>query len=288
MKFPSYWSKATATEVDCGGKQVAASCWRWSDTSKEDAHRSALAAAHQVLQRIMRGDHLGDYSYGQRRFREEVIESQTDLQGNLVIAVTRNSYGVLVLNTANVMFIDVDLSPITIRARLRYFFSQLFGGKGPSPEKQQITKTMSRLDEFLSRNLDWGVRLYRTSAGLRMLVTHALFDPCADSTQVQLDAVGADPLYTRLCRNQECFRARLTPKPWRCGHTPNRIAWPQETDEDRRCLEAWLAEYERRQSGYATCRFVGTLGNQSIHSEIEPVIEMHDDFTRAHQDLPLA
>jgi hypothetical protein len=33
----------------------------------------------------------------------------------------------------------------------------------------------------------------------------------------------ADPDYVRLCAVQECYRARLTPKPWRCGDGPNHV-----------------------------------------------------------------
>lgn len=288
MKFYPYWSRAVAQEIDRDGKEVSASCWRWSTTSRDDAHQSALAAARWVVQRMMRGERLGAYSYGQRPLREEVLESRTDARGEPAIAVTRNSYGVLVLNTARVMFADVDLPPVSLRASLRHFFSRLFGGKAPSPQEQQVAAAKVRLEEFLDVNPEWSMRLYRTAAGLRILVTHAPFDPCADSTQMQLESLGSDPLYVRLCRDQGCFRARLTPKPWRCDHTPNRIAWPYETDEARRRFEQWLAEYEQRQRGYATCRFEGSLGVESVHPDVEPVIAMHDELARADQDLPLA
>jgi hypothetical protein len=288
MKFFPYWSKAIAKEIDRDGEEVSASCWRWSSTSSDDAHQSALAAARRVVQRRMRGERLGAYSYGQRPLREEVLESRRDARGDLAIAVTRNSYGVLVLNTARVMFIDVDLPPIPLGASLRYFFSRLFGGKGPSPEDQQVAAAKGRLEAFLDVNPQWSMRLYRTAAGLRILVTHALFDPSADSTRMQLESLGSDPLYVRLCRDQGCFRARLTAKPWRCDHAPNRIAWPFETDGARRQFEQWLADYEQRQRDYATCRYEGSLGGKSVHPDVQPVIEMHDERSRAHQDLPLA
>ncbi|MEQ8791275.1 MAG: hypothetical protein RIC55_33745 [Pirellulaceae bacterium] len=288
MKFFPYWSKAVATQFDRDGNEVSASCWRWSEVSGDDAHRSALAAAHRVLHRRMGGEPLGAYSYGQRPLREEVVQSQFGRHGELAIAVTRNAYGVLVLNTAQVMFIDVDLPPISLGASLRGFFSRLLGGKGPSAEEQQAAQARGRLEAFLDIHPDWGLRLYRTSAGLRMLVTHALFDPCADATQAQLESLGCDPLYMRLCRDQQCFRARLTPKPWRCEHTPNRVVWPHETDEQRRRFENWLAEYKRRQSGYATCRFLEALGVETVHPEVAPVVAIHDELSRALLEMPLA
>lgn len=288
MKFPAYWSKATAEDLDRDGKKVSASCWQWSETSKENAHESALVAAKRVLQHLIRGKKLDRYSYGQRPLREEVIQTHSDDEGNLAIAVSRNSYGALVLNTSSVMFIDIDFVPTTFGESLRYFISRLFGGKGPSPEARQEAEAKGKLEEQLSIDPRWGVRLYRTFAGMRVLVTHTTFDPVADVTLSLLNSVGSDPLYVRLCRDQECFRARLTPKPWRSGHAANRVVWPHENDEQKRRFEQWLAEYDKRHSGYATCRFLGTLGDETVHPEVMPVITIHDKLTRCSEALPLA
>lgn len=288
MKLPVYWSKATAEEIDRDGKTVSASCWRWSDTSKEDAHQSALAAAGQLLQRLMRGERLGRYSYGQRPLREEVLETHSDDEGELSLALTRNSYGAVVLNTARVMFVDLDFAPVTLAERLRYFFSRLLGGKGPSPEAEREARLQGRLDEVLRANPDWGIRWYRTFAGARILVTHAVFDPAAESTRSLLESMGSDPLYVRLCQSQNSFRARLTPKPWRCGHAPNRVPWPHESNDEQMRFEQWRSEYDRLQAGYATCRLLGTRGTAAVHPEAERVIQIHDELTRCHEALPLA
>ena len=45
MRIPAHWSKATAEDMDRDGKKVFFSCWRSSDHSQEEAHRSALAVA---------------------------------------------------------------------------------------------------------------------------------------------------------------------------------------------------------------------------------------------------
>ncbi len=79
--------------------------------------------------------------------------------------------------------------------------------------------------ELWTRNhSDWGWRIYRTRAGLRLLATHALFDPETAAADGVFDALGADPLYRQLCKTQKCFRARLTPKYWRCEATVRRRA----------------------------------------------------------------
>jgi len=287
MKLAPYWSKATIEEADQAGQAVSASCWRWSEVSEQDAHRSALAAAKQIALRLIRGEPLDRYQYGSRPLREELIQSVTDQRGEISLAVTRNRYGSLVLNTAEVMFIDVDFPPIGLGAHLRHFFSKLLGGKGRRPEVQQEAEFRQTLANFVAGHADWGLRIYRTFAGLRVLVTHDLFDPEADQIRRLLESLGADPLYVRLCRNQQCFRARLTPKPWRCGQPVPPGQWPRDDDDQLR-FQSWQAEYERHQAHYATCRYLESLGASAIHPAVRPVIDLHDHFTRCQEPLPLA
>lgn len=293
MWFPKYWSKARVTVPHPRGYQQAASAWGWSDQSLDEARQTAQEKATQVADRLIRdqpvGHGYGTYGSGKRPFREEVIQSFADDQGKLSIAVTRNSYGVLVLNTSRVMFIDLDV-PSYRPPRQPSFFSRLFGAKtNQPPAESPEDKVLGRLDQFLDANPDFAIRLYRTKAGFRALVTNALFDPTSEKTRSLMESLGTDRLYVRLCQQQECFRARLTPKPWRCDYSGNYIAWPQETDEQRQRFEEWLAGYTEMQSGYATCRFVGTRGrSSSVHPEAETVIEIHDRLTRCDDDLPLA
>ena len=68
--------------------------------------------------------------------------------------------------------------------------------------------------------------IYETAGGLRVILAHRKIDPCSDEAARTLDFVGSDPLYLRLCRSQKSFRARLTPKPWRCGHHAPSERWP--------------------------------------------------------------
>jgi len=182
------------------------------------------------------------------------------------------------------MFLDVDFPVLSAGAEIRNFFGGLLGKKGTSPEAE----ARSKVEQFQAAHRELGLRLYRTSAGLRVLVVSALFDPVADSTRKLMESVGTDPLYVRLCRAQECFRARLTPKPWRCGHAQNRVGWPRETDEQQRRFEKWQSEYLARQSNYATCRFLGTMGPEAVHPEIEALVELHDRLTRCQDELELA
>ncbi len=289
MRIPHHWAKGTAEGVDRRGKKVVFSCWRWSETSLEEAAASALDAARQILQRLVGGERLDRYAYGARPLREEILDEHKDSQGNQTAVVTRNSYGCKVLNAATAMFIDIDLPNATVRGGLGYFFKRILG-KVPEaprghPQEEQI---LARLERFCQTNAGWGMRVYRTFAGLRCLATHKAMHPGAPATVEILQSLGSDPLYTRLCTVQKCFRARLTPKPWRCGFRANTIRYPYQSDREKSAFEKWERKYSARSRDFATTRFLRAIGNPSIAPHIQQITEFHDTFTKSDSDLSLA
>ena len=132
------------------------------------------------------------------------------------------------------------------------------------------------------------MRLYRTFAGLRAIVTHDVMDPQSTAALDVLKQLGSDPLYIKLCKAQECFRARLTPKPWRCGCKPNPLRYPI-TDQKLLALVRAMEGGLRRPAGsFATCRFLASLGNPFVHPDVLRIVELHDRMTRAMEKAPLA
>jgi hypothetical protein len=288
LRFPAFWSRATAQQTDAEGQSRSFSCWRWSDVSPQDAYTAAREAAERILRKFLSGERLDRYGYGSRPLREEVLERFADGQGNLLAAITRNAWGALVLNAAGLMFIDIDFAPILPTEQIRYFFRKWFDKSAESPDAARQRQAIERLSEFVRDRSHWCVRVYRTQAGLRAAVVHEPLDPAKDETLSWLELAGCDPLYTRLCRQQQCFRARLTPKPWRCRHHPCPVRWPWDSEQDRAAFDRWQKEYLDKQSGYATCQYVDTLGQGTPHSEFGPIIELHDQLTRALEPLTLA
>jgi len=288
MKIPKFWSKATAEGITARGKAVVFSCWRPSDTSEADAQESALAAAKRILDAFLSGRQLDRYAYGCVPLREEVMNKVCDSEGNLVAAVTRNRYGALVLNTERVLFVDIDFPEVSTGEATKHFFARLLGRTKKTPEAEREENARAGIEQFVAANQGWGLRLYRTLAGLRGIVTHDVFDPKSDVALDVLKRMGSDPLYIRLCKAQECFRARLTPKPWRCGHRANTIPYPMEDAKAGARFEEWKAKYDARQQGYATCRFLGQLGNGDVHPEVGQIVELHDFVTKCNGSLALA
>jgi hypothetical protein len=287
MKISKFWSKGSVHGMTDRGAAVSFACWRPSDISEDDAHESALAAAKRVLDAVLAGKKPDRYAYGCVALREEVVNKVCDHRGLMIAAVTRNSYGSLVLNAERVMFVDIDFPEVKTGEATRHFFARLFGRATRSPEAQREEQARAGVEQFMAQHPRWGLRLYRTFAGLRGIVTHDVFDPKNEATLDILRQLGSDPLYIRLCKAQECFRARLTPKPWRCGHHASDVRYPIPEDHADR-YERWKAKYEVRHRDYATCRFLGHFGLEEPHPEVKQIVELHDFATRCCEPLTLA
>jgi hypothetical protein len=285
VRFPRHWAKASAEATTAKGRVVKASCWRSSDASLEHARAAAADAAHRVARRLAAGDavRLARYAYGDQPLREEVLDT---IGGPERAVITRNAYGCRVLNAARVLFVDVDFPEPRPGAGLARGLRRLFGrdARADAPEPAARAK----IEAWLAAHPDWGLRIYRTRAGLRLAATHALFDPSTPATWDAMTALGCDPLYLRLCRAQQSFRARLTPKPWRCGARVPPARFPFETAAEERTFQSWRADYDQRQRRFATCALVDSLGAVARDGEVDQILAVHDAETRVGSGLPLA
>jgi hypothetical protein len=328
MILPRFWSKGTAQATAPDGRRIPITVWRGSRASPEEAAAEARGAADRMARRIAAGEPFPDrYTYGDRALREEVVrEVSTGPEGEPDAALTRNAYGAVVLNTTRVCFVDVDVEPprgargggAAPGAGARPAVDRLletFGIRpagaigsildavlGPSAAEAAPAEpsgpgaaasgadgpALDRLRRWLQAHPEWGVRVYRTSAGLRYLVTHAVFTPGDAASEEAMRAMGADPHYVKLCRVRKSFRARLTPKPWRIGipNPPHRFPFEGVTEEEE--MRAWVRRYDDASQGRATCLLVEALGSGAVHPEVDPILRLHDEETRAGSGLPLA
>jgi len=258
--------------------------------------------------------------------REEIVREALD--GDVVL--TRNSYGALCLNTPVAMFVDVDapasmafgkgcvgsclLWPVAFGLALWWRWPSVwaalflataaawvFGWLRTQVVRRQEAKdprftdllewTVDQTRTWCHERPEWRVATYETPAGVRLLPLHATFDPASEVTDAFMSHVGADPLYARMCRLQKCFRARVTPKPWRTRFTRAYVGggvWPVTDPVKLSRRQAWIAEYELVLPEYAACRFVRTLGLGAPDERVERIQALHDDLSNATTRLPLA
>jgi hypothetical protein len=325
MIVPAFWAEGRA-QVRHRDRQVTVRRFGWSDTSQAEAQAMADGRAADALRRIVAGEALTrrepKVPYNGAAgvpIREEIVERV----GQAVI--TRNSYGARCLNTPDVLFADVDadipypewlLQVITLGAFIlgvKVWDVAHAWGIGMLPRtaalmviaiaayglrfllvgnlERRVARARARVAAWVAGHPGWAVRLYRTPSGLRVMATHQRFSPADPNVRAFFQAIRVDKVYARMCTNQQCFRARLTPKPWRIGiaaHVkPRPGVWPVAPDR-RHARDAWVARYEAASRGYAACRFVESIGTGTVRIDIEAVRRLHDDESRALQDLPIA
>ncbi len=283
MNLPGFWASASGSANAGPGREIPLKCFGWSDVSVVDARERAAERLGRLIVRVREGAGFpAPYVYASRPIREERIDEMHGASGELQAVVTRNAYGASVLNTAGVLFADVDDPPEGIVARIR----RAFGNRSRRTSGDDAVPV--RIQEFAAANPGWGLRCYRTRAGWRVVVTHDVFDPVSNETTAVLTALGSDPKYVQLTRVQRCFRARLTPKPWRCGVARPERDFPREGAESERAHARWLEEYSMATSSIATCRLVAELGRGRVCDAARTIIARHDADTKATSSLPLA
>jgi hypothetical protein len=175
------------------------------------------------------------------------------------------------------LFLDIDFE-VGLAGAIRGLL------KKQSPEQERL----ERLRRVLESHPDCQFRIYRTAGGLRVIGLGRPFDPAGRDAEVLMQSTGTDRCFIRLCKVQKCFRARLTPKPWRCGALRPWIRYPYRTTEEQQEMQKWIAEYEKQAAHYATCRFIESVGNAEPSADEQILMELHDQITRAASGFPLA
>lgn len=239
MRIPQFWARAKSGGFEAPG---------WSFTSLEEARRVAVERA-KILAEVLSGKRSpeGRYLYGDRPVREPVLETIGD-PAKPEALITRNSYGALCLNTEDVAFVDVD------------------------------NGDLNRIRSAQGKNPSWALRVYRTRAGMRVVAMHARLSPASPEAAELFKALGADPLYIKLCAVQQSFRARLTPKPWRMGlqRLPGSFPWRDAGVEAR--VNEWIQAYDEERTAYAVCELAGVFGAPSGDELIERIVKLHDGW----------
>ncbi len=327
MIVPKFWAEGVLRHRK-KGRQVTVHRFGWSNLNLADAQNMADQRATEALQQAVSGVKLlrrepkvaYDGADGVP-IREEIVEEH----GETVI--TRNSYGALCLNTPDVLFADIDFTPdrrfmfapfILLAGMLIFVFAN--GGLrlgAPvmflatiavaavcvvlsmiwtnSRTKKSLAaseeKARLRISSFCTANPDWKVRIYRTPAGLRALAIHRLFSPAETAVSEFFEALHCDPVYVRMCRRQKCFRARVSPKPWRIGignHLrPRPGVWPVRASFMPR-RKAWLESYDKKAAAFASCRFESEIGRGIPHEKALAVQRLHDRMCAAESGKPIA
>lgn len=264
MKIHTWWRQEEGWGK-VGAEKIKVSCWGGSDISAEDASRQAFAKLDQ-LRRKLSGE-TGIFEDYEAEIREEIVQRLDERA-----IITRNRYGAQVLNVADMMIMDIDKPPSS--------FWDIFRKRSDAADKEKIIGHIRKLTQ---KYQSCAFRVYETRNGIRVIVLGRSFNPLAAEATAMMQEFRCDPLYARLCRKQGCFRARLTPKPYRMRLRGHRVKMLRSEAEERE-FRQWLADYEERSSNFSTCRLVEQIGAAPLPA----AVHVHDEISRVSSGLRLA
>jgi len=280
MKFSKYWYKETQLAKSQRNNEYNLSCWAGSEISTEDAQKKAHLKIQNWIARLAQGQSIAEYDYQNQHgeIREELLEEISNQEQQLIAVISRNRYGALILNTDAVVIVDVDIPDKTLKEIFLGWF-----GKKTDKKAQTLTKIRVCYQRYTQLNFV----IYQTYAGFRIIVTGYQHAPTTEPITVLFDDLQADPLYGYLCRAQGCFRARLTPKPWRCHSPLPPFRFPRLESFQQNAFDRWQRQYEAESKKYAVCYKLEQLGQHLISTDIQNIIILHDSYA-LKSDLPLA
>ena len=266
MKIFKYWI-AEKSRVEIYGEMKDITTYGGSNDSMDDAASKAKDKMEKVKRKINGERRIFD-EY-EVEIREEILKVIDDKA-----IITRNRYGAQILNAESLMFLDID--------KPKTSFGSLFKKSNPQQDKENIYEMVRKLAGG-SKYSGLNFRIYETFQGARVIVLGKDFNPLDNATFSMMKEFNCDALYTSICRKQNCFRARLTPKPRRINLQSYKVKYPLETVDIQ--FENWLQAYERESRNYNVCKFIGQVGTSHF---IPEAVRLHDELTGATSHLPLA
>lgn len=290
MNIPPFWAKARYEAQDSCGLMDSVAASGWSFASMREAKEKALERAKRAFEIVSRGKKPERHAYDDYLdlpVKEEIVKEIAD-GGSRIAVITRNRYGALVLNSPNALFVDVDFpppKPVGLFEGLALLFSTKKREERRTARAEEAT---GKVRQWAESNPGRSFRLYRTKEGLRLLFTGKLFEPASGETASILSGLGADPLYVKLTQKQECFRARLTSKPWRCGSLKPPNSFPWESPAEEKAYRQWEEAYTRLDGKFKVCELVEEFGGPCDVAELKNIVDIHDRGTRVEADAELA
>ncbi len=321
MIVPEYWAEAKRS-CTINKRTISVKRFGWSDTDQQAAQLLADQRLEQAVADLQAGKTINRQerktAYNGAEgvpIREEIIARAGDA------VITRNGYGARCLNVPDVLFGDVDVyetgpgaglhvsiffALLIISAAIVFFtgapwfvlFSVVFTPliakqfTGNRNQSSALEKTaLTKIENFSKANPDWHMRVYKTPMGFRVLVMHAIFQAHSGEVINFFKSIGVDDIYQKMCLNQNCFRARVSAKPWRIGIAehlrPRPGVWPVKPDKLPQ-RQAWVKTYEAAAEKFSACRFLTEFGSGKTHQKAEQIRDLHDELCKSLTDLPIA
>jgi len=180
----------------------------------------------------------------------------------LTAELTRSTAGYKVLLVDGILMADIDF-------------------KFEKNESDKLGEIISIAKEY---NLSF--RVYRTFNGLRPICVSNFFRAAAGASQRVMMDLGCDGDYIQMCVSSNIFSCRISPKPSRIGIArPFNFNFYDLLPHEQ---EQWIADYDKKSSGYKACEFILQTSECEMPSQIQNFIKLHDDKSGCELDLPIS
>ncbi|SMF46665.1 hypothetical protein SAMN02745866_02986 [Alteromonadaceae bacterium Bs31] len=264
MKYFQYWIEDKHS-IRIDGQLKEIKLLVGSNSSIDDAKHEALLRAKEIEARISKRRPKGEYEAGVREFVSEILDASN------IVTVCR--YGASILNTDQYTVLDLD----DYAKSIWDVFKPL---KGLSKKERIIFK----FEEFLSKNPEIGsdFRIYETANGIRVIGKKYL-DPTDRKYSRLMSKLNVDWLYLILSRKQQCYRARLTPKPYRLGIKTIKVHTPLVCKTQ--AYKNWSIMYDDAALNYTVAKYVKSIGRDF---SFEKAVRFHDLQCKSSEELKLA
>lgn len=263
MKYFKYWVKESF-EIDIDGAIEAINILSGSNISKDDARDKAEERCRVIERRIKSRSSKEEYKVPIKEYVEDVIDESN------IITVCR--YGAKILNTTQYTILDLDDYP--------FDFFDIFKSVRKLPKKERIVfKFLERLKKMPELGSDF--RIYETTKGIRV-IGKKYVDPSGKKFPSLMRKLHVDWLYIVLSKKQNCYRARISPKPYRMKFKTIKVRSPLDCESEE--YVNWSKEYVEVSQRYSVVRHIKSIGKDFSY---DPVIALHDRVCNAQYNYLL-
>lgn len=192
-------------------------------------------------------------------------------------------------------------SGIIIHFLNQYFIKQVYLKRNNAIQNQIQAQNgyfgllTSKLNVFCQHYPHLLFNIYQTPQGFRLIALNQHYGVNSKTVQTCFQRLPIDPIYQKLCLQQNTFRARVTAKPWRMQQhkltgKPYPYFWRNNTECHMQLQQRqqWLKNYQQASQHYSACHFIQQFGHGKMNKDIQSFIQLHDQLCQANQKLPLA
>lgn len=264
MKHYKFWIKEDF-KITIDGNEETISILSGSNQSEKMAFQKASEKATNIEKRISERKPKESYEVAIKEYVTEVIDDSN------IVTICR--YGAKILNTTSYTVLDLDDYPVN-------FFDMFKSVKKLKKKDRIVYKFEESVRKYPELGTDF--RIYETTKGIRV-IGKKYIDPSSKGYTALMRRLRVDWIYIQLSKKQQCYRARLTPKPYRMKINTIKVKSPLDCRKEN--YLSWEQAYIEKSKEYSVVRLVKAIGSDFSR---EKIVKKHDFMCNLQSNKKLA